>query len=138
MALGLSETKTKGVDSVHASSDASEMGKTLAREHRCVVSISGEIDYITDGETSLAIRNGHAMMPKVTGMGCTASALTGAFAAVHRDTLAAAANAMAVMGIAGELAAEKADGPGTLQLHFYDALYNLSRSDIEKQLKAQR
>lgn len=42
---------------------------------------------------------------------------------------------MAVMGIAGEIAAGKADGPGTLQLYFYDALYNLNQNHIEKLLK---
>jgi hydroxyethylthiazole kinase len=136
IALSLSEAKTKGVDSVHASSDAVEMGKDIAREHDCVVSISGEIDYITDGEASLSVNNGNAMMPKVTGMGCAASALTGAFAAVNPNLLQASANAMAVMGIAGELAAEKAEGPGTLQLHFYDALYNLCQGDIEQKLRA--
>ena len=100
-----------------------------------MVSISGIRDYIAYGETILAVNNGNAMMPRVTGMGCTASALTGAFAAVNPNLLQAAASAMAVMGIAGELAAEKADGPGTLQLHFYDALYNLSQSDIEQRLQ---
>ncbi len=83
IALGLSEAKTKGVDSVHASSDAVGMGKDIAREHDCVVSISGIRDYIAYGETILAVNNGNAMMPRVTGMGCTASALTGAFAAVN-------------------------------------------------------
>jgi hydroxyethylthiazole kinase len=135
IALGLSEAKTKGVDSVNSSSDAVGMGKDIARAHHCVVSISGERDYISDGETIVAVNNGDSMMPRVTGMGCTASALTGAFAAVNPNRLQAAANAMAVMGIAGELAAEKADGPGTLQLHFYDALYNLSPGDIEGKLQ---
>jgi hydroxyethylthiazole kinase len=39
---------------------------------------------------------------------------------------------MAVMGIAGEIAAEGARGPGSLQVRFLDALYNLSQSDIRR------
>ncbi len=31
---------------------------------------------------------------------------------------------MAVMGITGEIAKEKAAGSGSLQMHFLDALYN--------------
>lgn len=70
------------------------------------------------------------MMTRVTGLGCTASALCGAFAAVTRDRPLAAAQAMAVMGIAGELAADGAEGPGTLQLRFLDALYRLDEATI--------
>jgi hydroxyethylthiazole kinase len=74
-------------------------------------------------------------MPKVTGMGCTATALTGAFAAVCEDSLKAAATAMAIMAVAGETAKARALGPGTFQMYFLDALYNLSDIDIAKHLK---
>jgi hydroxyethylthiazole kinase len=43
---------------------------------------------------------------------------------------------MAVMGIAGEIAAQKAAGPGSLQVHFLDALYLLSLQDVRRHLKA--
>jgi hydroxyethylthiazole kinase len=74
-------------------------------------------------------------MAKVTGMGCTSTAIIGAFLAVNSDSLIAATHAMAVMGIAGELAAEKAAGPGSLQMHFLDVLYSLKKSDIEDRLQ---
>ncbi|NQT53512.1 hydroxyethylthiazole kinase, partial [bacterium] len=45
------------------------------------------------------------------------------------------AHAMAVMGVAGEIAAEKAAGPGTLQLHFLDVLHALSDADIIARLR---
>jgi hydroxyethylthiazole kinase len=75
------------------------------------------------------------MMPYVTGLGCTATALCGAFAAINSDYQKAAAHAMAVMGIAGEIAAQTAQGPGTFQVNFIDALYQLSESHIEKIFK---
>jgi len=81
------------------------------------------------------VENGHPMMTKVTGLGCTASALCGAFAAVDQDSLTSAAKAMAVMGIAGEMAAEASEGPGSLQMHFLDRLYGLTEADIAKRLK---
>jgi hydroxyethylthiazole kinase len=68
-------------------------------------------------------------------MGCTASALTGAVASVCQDRLAAAASAMGIMAVAGEMAAPKAQGPGSFQMHFLDALYNMTDVDIEKLLK---
>jgi hydroxyethylthiazole kinase len=54
---------------------------------------------------------------------------------VNSSAFLAAAHAMAVMGIAGEIAAEQSKGPGALQLHFLDALYQLTESDIQKRLK---
>ena len=74
-------------------------------------------------------------MTKVTGMGCTATALTGAFAAVNSDYFLAATHAMAVMGIAGELAVEKKPAPGSLQLNFLDALYELTEATITDRLQ---
>ena len=49
----------------------------------------------------------------------------------------AAAQAMAVMGIAGEIAAEDCPGPGSLQLRFLDTLYRLSKGDIEGRLRTE-
>ena len=99
------------------------------------VCISGETDYTICRAGVVRGRNGHIMMTRVTGLGCTASALCGAFAAVVSDPAVAAAEAMAVMGIAGEIAFAKSTGPGSLQLHFIDALYNLSADDIGRMLK---
>ncbi len=46
-------------------------------------------------------------MTRVTGVGCSASALTGAFAAVQPDPWRATVAAMAYLGVAGEWAAER-------------------------------
>lgn len=134
-AMHSAEGATKGVDSRHASEDALEAGRSLARARGCVVCISGAVDFVVDGEKTIRVMNGHPMMPRVTGLGCTASALVGAFAAVNPSPFRAAAHAMAVMGIAGELAAESSPGPGTLQLRFIDALYMLGEKDISDRLR---
>lgn len=135
MALLDAEIRTKGVDSAHAAADALQAAKHLAKVHRCVVCISGAEDIVTDGEAVISVANGHPLMTRVTGLGCTATALIGAFIAVNPDPLEATAHAMAVMGIAGERAAEQSAGPGTLQLHFYDALHTLSETLIMGRLK---
>lgn len=135
MSLHTSQGETKGVDSTERSRSALEAGRYLAKRHGCAVSISGETDYLVSADERIAVSNGHPLMGRVTGMGCTASALTGAFLAVNPSALAAAAHAMAVMGICGEMAAEKAAGPGSLQLRFLDALYQLEKKQIEARLK---
>jgi len=135
MALTDDRAKTKGVDSAADSDAAIITAQKLAQTNKCVVCISGATDYIIDSEKILKIKNGHPLMTKVTGLGCTASALCGAFAAVEASPFAVTAKAMAVMGIAGEMAVEKSAGPGSLQMHFLDVLYRLTEDDISKRLK---
>jgi len=136
-ALVLAEATTKGVDSTLSSDSAVDAARQLSEACRCVVCISGATDYIVAGEQVIRVHNGHPLMPRVTGMGCAATALCGAFVAVNDSPLLATAHAMAVMGIAGELAAEKAAGPGSLQLHFLDALYNLNERHLAERLRVE-
>lgn len=133
MALAGDCVQTKGVDSSAAASDAENAAMALAEKYACVVCVSGAADLITDRRRTTQVRNGHPMMPKVTGLGCTATAMIGAFCAVNNDTLAATSHAMMVMGICGEIAAAQAEGPGTLQIHIIDAFYNLNAEQIEAQ-----
>ncbi len=132
MALCGDRATTKGVDSTEASKDAVGAAQFLHDSLGSVICISGETDYIVSGRELFRVRNGHPMMTRVTGLGCTATALCGAFAAVTPDHALAAAQAMAIMGIAGEMAAERSEGPGTLQMHFLDALYRLTEDDITR------
>lgn len=135
MAVAKVNVQTKGVDSTHGSDEALVHGRQLSKDTGAVICISGEVDYIIDGDRVASINNGHQLMGKVTGMGCTATALIAAFSAVEKDMFQATVSAMAVMGIAGEKAALNALGPGTLQLNFYDALYQLEGNEINKRLK---
>jgi len=136
-ALVEGDAKTKGVDSLAVSDSALAAARELNRSRGSVVCVSGETDYIVGPAGTLSIRNGHPLMPRVTGLGCTATALCGAFAAVEKDLVLAVASAMAVMGIAGEMAGEKAAGPGTMQLHFLDALWVMTAGDIGRRLRAE-
>ncbi|MDY3979325.1 MAG: hydroxyethylthiazole kinase [Tidjanibacter sp.] len=130
MALVSADVRSKGVDSSASSDSALDSAKELAARTGAIVSISGPRDYITDGNRVETISNGASIMTAVTGLGCTASALTGAFAAVVEDKLVAATCAMAVMGIAGERAAACSKGSGSMQLNFLDELYNLTAEHI--------
>jgi len=135
MALTGQDARTKGVDSSDPSVAALDAARRLNEETGSTVCVSGEVDYIVDGEDVITIENGHPMMARVTGLGCTATALCGAFAAVNPSFPAAAAGAMAVMGIAGEMAAEHSEGPGSLQVAFLDILFRLSEADLKGRLR---
>ncbi len=138
MAMAKVRIASKGVDSTHSSMEALDAGKELSDSLQAVVCISGEKDLIIQGDQVAEVSNGHPLMARVTGMGCTSTALIGAFLAVEENPFDATISAMTVMGIAGEMAAAKAKGPGTLQLHFYDALYQLSAEHIQKKAKVKR
>ncbi len=126
MALVNADVKSKGVDSSASSHDALSAAKTLAHNTGAVVVISGATDYITDGTTTYTVEGGDPIMTSVTGMGCTSTALVGAFLAVERDVMVAATSAMAIMSLAGERAASYSKGSGSMQVNFLDELYNLT------------
>ncbi len=135
LALCRVEADTRGVDSSACSREAEQVALELARTTGAVVSVSGQPDVIAADGHLTRISNGHAMMTRVTGLGCTATALTGAFLAVNRDAAEAAAHAMGLMGIAGEVAAELAIGPGTLQLHLLDCLHTMTLDTLSSHLE---
>lgn len=130
MALVDANIRSKGVDSSASSHDALSAAQTLARQTGSVVVISGATDYITDGTTTHRVEGGNPIMTSVTGMGCTSTALVGAFLAVESDALVAATSAMAVMSLAGERAAAYSKGNGSMQMNFLDELYNLSPENL--------
>ncbi len=134
-ALALAGATTKGVDSTAAAEEALQAARKLSLAHRCTLCVSGSVDYIVSDKQIIRVLNGDPLMTRVTGLGCTASAFCGAFAAVNPSTITAAVHAMAVMGIAGEIAAEHSCGPGSLQMHFLDALYNLTYEQIADKLR---
>ncbi len=60
------------------------------------------------------------------------SAITGCFLAVKKEEpLAAAAEALAAFGIAGEEAARDAKGPGSFHVNLYDALAALDPETLD-------
>ncbi len=122
-AQGAPPSGGRGVDSMERAETALDGAIGLARALRCVVVVSGATDYITDGQRTVGVNNGHPMMTRVTGLGCTATALIGACLAVTPDALTAAIAGMVFTGLAGEMAAELALGPGSLQSGMIDALY---------------
>jgi len=99
------------------------------------VCISGETDIVIGDQQQLRLSNGDVMMTKVTGLGCSASAVIGAFVAAVDDPVEAVTAAMALFGVAGELAAAQASGPGSLQVALLDKLYNITQTEFEEHLE---
>ena len=112
----------RGVDSGAEPQAAVAAARRLAGTSGAIVAITGAVDYITDGTRVLTLHNGHQLMTRVTGMGCAATAIVGACLALGGEPLGGVAHALAITGIAGEMAALGARGPGSMMVAFLDAL----------------
>jgi hydroxyethylthiazole kinase len=136
---GLS-AKTRGVDSAASSNEALHAAQALARDQGAVVCVSGADDHVVDAKGRWAtLSNGHPWMTRVTGVGCSASALVGAFAAVQPDPWRATLAAMACLGVVGEMAVERTQaagaGVGRLQTELLDGLQLLDAVSFAARLK---
>jgi hydroxyethylthiazole kinase len=102
----------------------------FAKARRTVVGLTGERDLVADASRLATIANGHPLMARVTAMGCAASALVGATLAVEPDAWKATAAALIIIGVAGEMAAARARGPGSFAMEILDALHALDRNTL--------
>ena len=128
--LAGAEGKVKGVDSHGVTGDVVKIAQNFARDAGITVVVSGITDIVTDGQRILLVDNGHPMMGSISGTGCMAASVTGAFAAVSDDPVIASAAALAAFGIAGEKAASGARGPYTFKVALFDEMAALKPEDI--------
>ena len=129
------EAGGKGVDSDSSSESTLAFLQEKAREYNMVIAVTGATDYITDGCRLVELKNGHPMMAKVTGTGCTATALIGAFLATSETSFMGTVSALACLGVAGEIASHDCPGPGTLQVRLLDELYKIDHLTLNNHLK---
>jgi hydroxyethylthiazole kinase len=107
----------------------------FAAAHRTIVALTGATDVVTDGGRSATVANGDALMALVTAMGCAGSALVAAALAVEHDRFLATVAALVALGVAGEVAAESARGPGRFASWIIDALHGLDRATLQARTK---
>jgi hydroxyethylthiazole kinase len=137
LSLKHTDSKTRGVESVHSVEEAAQAAEVLAEELKTTLAITGAVDMITDGNRVIRVSNGHPLMRYVTGAGCTATVTIAAFLAVDADPLSAAATALAFFGLAGEIAAETSSAPGSFMIRMLDALYLITPEELKKRCRIQ-
>jgi hydroxyethylthiazole kinase len=127
------DAEVRGVESIGVGGEPAELARAAARGLGVVASATGPVDHVSDGETVLAVSNGHELLAAVTGTGCMSSAITGCFlAGKPEEPLAAAAEALAAFGVAAEDAAREANGPGSFHVNLYDALAALDPQTLDE------
>ena len=108
--------------------------KELAKKTGAIIAITGAIDIVANDERAFAIRNGNAIMGKITGAGCMLSCLVGAYSVANKENmLEGVVAAIAGEGLCGQIAAERmteADGNGSFRTYLLDAMYNLDAATL--------
>jgi hydroxyethylthiazole kinase len=108
----------------------------FAQANATIVALTGDVDIVSDGGRRLAIANGDSLMALVTAMGCAGAALVCAALAVETDPWLATVAALAAFGVAGEVAAQAARGPGSFAGAMIDALHGVDRATLRARIKA--
>jgi hydroxyethylthiazole kinase len=118
----------------HGADLAAPMG--FAQANATIIALTGNVDIVSDGPRRIAIANGDPLMALVTAMGCAGAAFVCAALAVETDAWLATLTGLAAFGVAGELAAQKAEGPGSFAVAMIDALHRLDRATLRARIKA--
>ena len=117
-----------------------EMTANLAKKTGSIIAISGVLDVISDGTQTMVLRNGCATMARITGSGCMLTSMIGAFCGVMKeDCFAATCAAMAVMGVAGEMAEalrqQKGTGNVTFRADLTDCIFSMTEEKLAEMVK---
>lgn len=115
--------------------EAVAFAKNLSARTNAVIAITGAVDIVADPHKAYIIRNGHAMMSRITGSGCMLSAVIAAYCAANPDNLLdATAAAVCAMGLCGELAYQKtleaAGGTSTFRTQLIDCMSTLNNEKL--------
>ncbi|MFD2191614.1 hydroxyethylthiazole kinase [Pistricoccus aurantiacus] len=135
IALAAQGSAGRGVDSTDSVEAAEQAAIALANQTGGVVAVTGPVDFLTDGKRQAKVANGHALMPRVTALGCAQSGVVAAFLADTEDNFEATLAALVSYAIAGEIAAQRAQGPGSFAVAFLDTLYRLDGQQIDTYLR---
>ncbi|MGX8703262.1 MAG: hydroxyethylthiazole kinase, partial [bacterium] len=144
--LALGSGTTKGVDADVADAVTEEtldaavaFVKKLAAKSGSIIAVTGAIDLVANADRCFVIRNGRAEMGKITGTGCQLSGLMTAFLVANpENALEAAAAAVAMMGLAGEIGwanMQAGDGNSTYRNRIIDTIYNMDAEMLEQGAK---
>ncbi len=107
-----------------------------ASDHNLTLVTTGKVDRIGGPGGDFSVAHGHPLMTKVTGVGCAAGALIAACCAVESNFSVASAAALTAYGIAGEIAAERCQGPGSFEWGLIDALAGIDEATLRSRIKS--
>jgi hydroxyethylthiazole kinase len=129
------KAETKGVESTSINVDPRKVAKEFAKSRNSIIVMTGKEDIISNGKKTSIVKNGHELMGSIVGTGCMAASIIGIFASVNSNYYEASKEALCYFGVAGELAAEKSNGPGSFKVNLYDEVFRLSDDKVKAMMK---
>ncbi|WP_165088343.1 hydroxyethylthiazole kinase [Neisseria yangbaofengii] len=123
----------KGVDAGQGAANAAQIAAAVAQKYQCIVAVSGETDYVSDGQSTFAVKNNTPLFPKITASGCLLGAVIAAFLASEKGGgLSAVTAACTFYAVAGETAAQGLDErqSGTFGVKLIDSLAVTTVQDL--------
>ncbi|MBS4023345.1 MAG: hydroxyethylthiazole kinase [Dethiobacter sp.] len=132
------DAAVRGVDFAETSGDLAKVACRLAKEYNCTVIITGAVDWVSDGQSTYSVQNGHKLMSALTGTGCMAGSLVAAFAGAVEDPMLAALSGLTCFGIAAELAAKREQNPASFKTALFDEVYALNSEKIKMLARFER
>lgn len=130
--------KVRGVESVGKVDDLASIVRKYAIKTGATVVATGKRDVVSDGKIVYAVDNGNAWLSTITGSGCMATSVIGAFCAVERDHALASAGALACFGLAAELAEKDTRGPASFKVALLDAVYNMDEKTLANRARVSK
>lgn len=121
---------TKGVDTTLDTQYACESARMLAQKHNCVVMISGEVDYVIDSSVIIRILGGNALMPTITGMGCSLTACIAAMCGAEENILYATVAGAVLFSAMGAKVGSATKKPGSFVQLFWDSLFTATLEEL--------
>ena len=138
ISISSNEAGGKGVDSTSSSNEALNAAISIARQYEIIVAVTGEVDYVTDGDNTLSVHGGNIMMTKVTATGCALTCLIGAGLTTNQEIVTSTANIMGIYSLVAEIACSESNGPGSLKPRFLDCLYNITPEYVNENIKIKK
>lgn len=124
------ESTVRGVDSTEETISARNAAEAIAKYTGGAVAVSGKVDLITDGTTTVLCHGGSEFLPMITGAGCSLGGVCSVYGNVATPFIAAL-TATVLYNEASMKAEKISSGPGTFQANFLDEIYKTSCKGIE-------
>lgn len=147
--IAMGSGTTKGVDADVSDTvteenlrEAIAFAQGLSLKTGAVIAITGAIDIVAGTSRAYAIRNGHALMSRITGTGCMLTAVIAAYCAANpEDVTSAAAAAVSAMGLCGELAYDRLQrekgGTSSYRTYLIDFMSNMDGELLQGGMKVE-
>lgn len=140
--IGGLDVRGQGVDSFDDGEDISEVIKKVANKLECIVVATGKVDFISDGECVIKVKNGTHKLKSITGTGCMIGSLIGSYLGAYNSLeenekksfkkLEAVAMGVATMALSGELADKNNVPIGTFKEYLMNNVYEMNLEKLNE------